>query len=242
MLQVFLSSELPAPVVTISGVNTGTVGDQLLLVCTVRIEEHLTPSAQLTVQWTGDSVGDSGVTQSETVTSGITSTRNLTFSSLNTSHGATYSCEADITISSINVVKSGSDSRDIMVQSEAVHQRFDYHGYFSSHSLSVPRPVVAVSAAVRELVSGSSLSLSCSIQPLSVDTSTTITSNWTSPGGRHDRVNNDGDTSPELVISSVETVDSGVYTCSVIVTDSTGSQYVLDSPLTDSTISITVSK
>ena len=97
------------------------MGDQLQLICTVTTEEHLTPSAQLTVQWTGGSVGASGVTQSETATSGITSTRNLTFSSLNTSHGAQYSCEADIMISSINVIKSGSDSRDIMVQSEAVH-------------------------------------------------------------------------------------------------------------------------
>ena len=114
--------------------------------------------------------------------------------------------------------------------------------YFPSHSLSVPRPDVTVSAAMRELVSGSSLSLSCSIQPLSVDTSTTITSNWTTPGGRHDTVNGDSDTSPELVISSVETADSGVYTCSVIVTDSTGSQFILDSPLTVSIINITISK
>ena len=187
-------------------------------------------------------MGDNGVAQSGTVTSGITSTRNLTFNSLNTSHGATYSCEADIMISSINDVKSGSDSRDIMVQSEAIHQRFDYHGYFPSHSLSVPRPLVTVSAAVRELVSGSSLSLSCSIQPLSVDTSTTISSNWTTPGGRYDIVNNDSDTSPELVISSVETADSGVYICSVIVTDSTDSQNILDSPLNISTINITVRK
>ena len=114
--------------------------------------------------------------------------------------------------------------------------------YSDSFFLSVPRPDVAVSAAVRELVSGSSLSLSCSIQPLSVDTSTTITSHWTTPGGRHDTVNGDSDTSPQLVISSVETADSGDYTCSVIVTDSTSSQYVLDSPLTVSTISITVRK
>ena len=103
--------------------------------------------------------------------------------------------------------------------------------------------MVTVSATSRSLVSGSSLNLSCFIQPLSGDTSITILSNWTTPAGREDRVNDNNDASPELVISSVQTADSGDYTCSVIVTDTTGSQYIImDSPLVISTISITVRK
>ena len=102
--------------------------------------------------------------------------------------------------------------------------------------------MVTVSATSRSLVSGSSLNLSCFIQPLPGDTSITVLSNWTTPAGREDRVNDNNDTSPELVISSVQTADSGDYTCSVIVTDSTGSQYILDSPLVISTISINVRK
>ena len=102
--------------------------------------------------------------------------------------------------------------------------------------------MVTVSATSRSLVSGSSLNLSCFIQPLSGDASITILSNWTTPTGREDRVNDNNDTSPELVISSVETADSGDYTYSVIVTDITDSQYIMDSPLVISTISITVRK
>ena len=109
-------------------------------------------------------------------------------------------------------------------------------------ALSVPKPEVVVSATERELVSGSPLYLSCSIQPPSVNTSITILSNWTTPGSRHDRVNAANDTRPELVISSVETADSGDYTCSVRVTDSSDSQYVLDSGLITATVTITVSK
>ena len=67
------------------------------------------------------------------------------------------------------------------------------------HFLSVPSPVVTVSATRRSLVSGSSLHLFCFIQPLSGDASITILSNWSTPAGREDRVNNKNDTSPELV-------------------------------------------
>ena len=99
--------------------------------------------------------------------------------------------------------------------------------------------IVSVPGEEQELVSGSSLSLSCFIQPLSVDTSTTVLSNWSTPGGRNNREN---ETSPQLVISCVETADSGNYTCSVRVTDSTNSLYILDSPLAYNTTTITVSK
>ena len=99
--------------------------------------------------------------------------------------------------------------------------------------------IVSAPGEKRELVSGSSLSLSCFIQPLSVDTSTTVLSNWSTPGGR---VNAENDTSPQLVISSVETADSGDYNCTVRLTDSTNSPYILDSPLAYSTTTITVSK
>ena len=99
-----------------------------------------------------------------------------------------------------------------------------------------------VSAAESELVSGSPLSLSCSIQPSSVDTSTTVMSNWTAPNSVYNRINAVNATSVVLMISSVVTADSGDYICSVRVTDSSGSEYVVDSePETDS-VNIVVSK
>ena len=85
--------------------------------------------------------------------------------------------------------------------------------------------MVSVPGEEQELVSGSSLSLSCFIQPLSVDTSTTVLSNWSTPGGRNNRVNAENDASPQLVICRVETADSGDNTCSVRATDSTNSPY-----------------
>ena len=93
------------------------------------------------------------------------------------------------------------------------------------------------------LVSGSPLTLSCSItQPSSVTTPTTLMSNWTAANSDYDRVNAVDDTSVELVISSVEAADSGDYICSATLTDSSGSSYILDSqPATDA-ISVTVSK
>ena len=102
--------------------------------------------------------------------------------------------------------------------------------------------------AESELVSGSSLSLTCSIQPQgggSVDTAATITSSWDAP----DNVRNTDSTVTatsatilELNIASVQTADAGVYTCSASVTDSTGSVYVVDSDPATDTFSIIVGK
>ena len=108
----------------------------------------------------------------------------------------------------------------------------------------VPRPKVMVSAE-SELVSGSPLSLTCSIQPRggsSVNTATTVMSSWTAPNSAYDRENTANDTSVELVISSVQTTDSGDYICSASVTDSTNSVYVVDSQPANDTVNITVSK
>ena len=102
---------------TISGPITGTAGKDFQLTCSVSVVEHLI--AQPTVQWSGGSVDSgNGVTQSDTTHNGVMSVRNLTFSRLRTSHGAQYTCQADINISSISVIKTGSNSSDVMVQSK----------------------------------------------------------------------------------------------------------------------------
>ena len=57
-------------------------------------------------------------TESETTfLNGITAVRKLTFSPLNTSHGAQYDCQAVISISDIMVSSSDSDRRNLIVQS-----------------------------------------------------------------------------------------------------------------------------
>ena len=102
---------------TISGPTTGTAGEEFQLTCSVSGVEYLT--AQPTVQWSGGSVDSgNGVTQSDTTHSGVMSMRTLTFSPLRTSHGAQYTCQANINISSISVMKTGSESSDVMVQSK----------------------------------------------------------------------------------------------------------------------------
>ena len=95
------------------------------------------------------------------------------------------------------------------------------------------------------LVSGSPLSLTCSIQPhgdSSVDTPTTVMSSWDAPNSTYDRVNTANETSVGLVISSVQTADSGDYICSASVTDSSDSVYVVDSDTATDMVNIIVSK
>ena len=117
----FSPPDLPDPVVTITGPTTGVAGGSLQLTCSVSVEEYLV--AQPTVQWSGGSVSSgNGVTVSATVTSGVTSERSVTFSSLRTSHGAQYTCLAEVNISSISLVKTGSENRAVMVESEWLHR------------------------------------------------------------------------------------------------------------------------
>ena len=93
------------------------------------------------------------------------------------------------------------------------------------------------------VISGSPLSLSCSIEPASVDTPITVTPNWTFPdSGSEGHVEVHNDTRLELKVASVETADTGDYTCSARVTDSSESEYVIASDLGTHTIRIIVSK
>ena len=180
------------------------------------------------------SVGGSGVIDNDTrAVNETTSERTLTFSSLNTSHGGHYTCQAVINIAQISLMKTGNDIAEVMVQSEYLSLPVVVVDVCLSPS--VPSPEVMVTPE-RELVSGSPLSLSCSVLPPSVDTSINISSNWTTPGGRHDTDNT------TLVIYGVETADSGEYICSATLSDSSGSLYVVDSDSVTETASILVSK
>ena len=235
-------ADLPAPEVTITpDVASDTAGEELVLTCTATVVEHLT--VHPTVQWSGGSVDSTdSLAEGETTRNGVTSSRTLTFSPLGTSHGAQYTCQAEISILSIDVTSSDSESRAVMVQSKSLYPYPALFTLFLCLSPSVPRPEVMVSAAESELVSGSPLSLTCSIQPSSVDTPTTVMSNWTAPNSTYNRANTVNATSVGLMISSVETADSGDYTCSVRAADCSGSEYVVDSePETDS-VNIVVSK
>ena len=93
----------------------GTAGDELQLICTATTVDNLVESALVTVQWSGGSVGSDEVIEDNTINNGVST---LTFNPLRTSHGAQYTCQAMIDISSINVMETGSNSIDIMVQSK----------------------------------------------------------------------------------------------------------------------------
>ena len=75
-----------------------------------------------------------------------------------------------------------------------------------------------------------------------MDTPTTVMSSWDAPNSTYDRTNTVNKTSVGLVISSVQTADSGDYICSASVTDSSDSVYVVDSDTATDMVNIIVSK
>ena len=110
-------ADLPNPIVTITGMNSGTAGNDLILTCTVKVKNLLI--VRPTVQWIGGSVGSgNGVMVGDTTHSGVMSMRTLTFSPLRTSHGSLYICQADINIPSIDLRKTKYERRHVGVESK----------------------------------------------------------------------------------------------------------------------------
>ena len=107
-------ADLPNPIVTIAGIHSETAGSDFILTCTVKVKTFLI--VKPTVQW---SVGSgNGVIVGDTTHSGVMSMRTLTFSPLRTSHGSLYTCQADIYIPSIDLRKTKSEGRVILVESK----------------------------------------------------------------------------------------------------------------------------
>ena len=112
---------------------------------------------------------------------------------------------------------------------------------------SVPRPVVSVFGANNSTVIGSGLSLqlTCSIQPQMVeyvDTPTTIMSRWSAPSSQYNRDGALNSSTVVLNISNVGTADSGAYTCTASVSDSSRDGYVVASEEARDSVSIGVSE
>ena len=95
------------------------------------------------------------------------------------------------------------------------------------------------------LESASSLELACSIQPQGVgdvDTPSTIMYRWSAPSSQYSRDGTVNASTVSLSIPSVVTADSGAYTCTASVSDSSGSGYVVVSEEVMETVSIIVSE
>ena len=99
---------------TITGIQSETAGSDFILECTVEVKAYLI--VKPTVQWSGGS--GNGVMVGDTTYSGVMSMRTLTFSPLRTSHGSVYTCHADINIPSIDLRKTKSEGKTVLVQSK----------------------------------------------------------------------------------------------------------------------------
>ena len=101
----------------IYGTSEGTADNEIQLTCNVTLVEGLVVRPSL--KWTGVGVGDSAVTESETVILSDTwSKRNLTFSPLKTSHGGRYGCTATINIPSDSINLGKHRNKFLNVQSK----------------------------------------------------------------------------------------------------------------------------
>ena len=123
----FIIEALPVPEVAIHSTGNTTAGEMYTLSCTATVVENLVVVP--TIQWeysNGSAVeGGSTSTLSAMVTSVNTTTHNLTFSPLRTSHGGEYTCRAIINIPSVSI--SGlnrSQPFGVVIQSKTLSYTF----------------------------------------------------------------------------------------------------------------------
>ena len=107
----------------INSTGNTTAGEVYSLSCTATVVENLVVVP--TIQWeysNGSAVeGGSTFTVSAVVITGNTTTHNLTFSPLRTSHRGEYTCRAIINIPSISISGlNSSQSTDVVVQSKTL--------------------------------------------------------------------------------------------------------------------------
>ena len=117
----YLHAALPASEVAIHGSGNTTAGEMYTLSCTATVVEDLVVVPILQWEYSNGSVveGESIFTLSAMLTSGNTTTHNLTFTRLRTSHGGEYTCRAIINISSTSISGlSSSQSSEVVVQSK----------------------------------------------------------------------------------------------------------------------------
>ena len=111
---------LPVPEVAIHSTGNTTAGEMYTLSCTATVVENLVVVPN--IQWeysNGSAVDGSTFSLSDMVTSGNTTTHNLTFSPLRTSHGGKYTCRAIINIPPISISGlNSSQPYEVMVQSK----------------------------------------------------------------------------------------------------------------------------
>ena len=105
---------------TISGPSIGTAGEDLVLTCGVKVVDHLIAQTIVNVEWSGVSLGSgNGVMEHKikNIDGSYISNTSL-FNPLLPSHGGIYTCQAEINISAVNLLKMACDTRNVVVQSK----------------------------------------------------------------------------------------------------------------------------
>ena len=91
-----------------------------MLICSVTVVEHLIAQNNGTVhvEWSGGILGSENGLMEHITHNGSYTSNTLTFNPLLPSHGAMYTCQARINVSSINLLKMACDTRNVIVQSK----------------------------------------------------------------------------------------------------------------------------
>ena len=116
--------ELPLLIVSVASPPVTGAGQPLSLTCTVTVVEYLIVSPQ--IEWIPpdgsviSSDGNTSVGEAAVVVSGTLSTRNITFSSLQTSHAGRYTCWVYLNVPNLSQSFNNSANNFVRVKCKFV--------------------------------------------------------------------------------------------------------------------------
>ena len=202
-------------------------GSQATLTCLATVDEYLQTVPTLTWQFPADS-SHIDLSLGMQSTSGATSSLDLSFNPLHTSHGGVYVCQATVNISRIST-RSQTASETVTVQSKSLFNSRVVVCFTPSY-LAVPIPQVSILDHVTPY-NGTNFTLTGVVQLSDyVDTDVTVLGVWSSNSNPQETSLLQSTESPyptDLIFQPLTTNSTGEYTLTVTVRASDDSEFIL---------------
>lgn len=138
-----ISAAFPSPIITLTSQSTPIVSTPYGVLCTISVLSSIADSTAINVWWLtslGEPIIHSGSSVTLPLTTNTTTTTELQFDPLHTSHGGVYKCQVYTSIPALSLSREQSSSWKIVAQSKDDPQMCMVHtntSFYAFHLLDL---------------------------------------------------------------------------------------------------------